>query len=82
MEKGKPSSMGIEEMMEWKRATVRQADVRRVVRAAHAEGLNPRTIRVATSGEVSVEVGDITDQDVSALDQWRGRRHAATAQRH
>lgn len=69
-------------MIEWKRPTVRQADVRRVVRAAHAEGLSPRSIRVATSGDVSIEVGDIADQDVSALDQWRGRRNVAAAQRH
>lgn len=69
-------------MMSLKRPAVRQADLRRVVRAAHAEGLSPRTIRVETSGDVSVEVGDIVERDVSALDQWRGRRHVASAQRH
>ena len=69
-------------MMTLKRPAARQSDVRRVVRAAHAEGLSPRMIRVETSGDVSVEVGDFVEQNVSALDQWRGRRHDASAQRH
>ena len=64
-----------------KRSTVRQMDVRRVVRAAHAEGLTPRAIRVETTGDVTIDVGDLVEQVASPLDEWRGR-HGSHAQRH
>jgi len=68
-------------MVPFKRSTVRQADVRRVVRAAHAEGLTPRTIRVETTGDVTIDVADLVEQIASPLDDWRGR-HGSLAQRH
>ena len=64
-----------------RRSAVRQIDVRRIVRAVHAEGVVPRTIRVEASGEVAIDVGDFVAMDVSPLDEWRGR-HGSTAQRH
>lgn len=64
-----------------KRSTVRQADVRRVVRAAHAEGLTPRAIRVEPNGDFTIDVGDLVEQLTSPLDEWRGR-HGSLAQRH
>lgn len=64
-----------------KRSIVRQADVRRVVRAVHAEGLTPRAIRVEPTGDVTIDVGDLVQQVASPLDEWRGR-HGSLSQRH
>lgn len=63
-----------------KHRSVRQSDVRRIVRAVHAEGLIPRAIRVATSGEVSIDMADMIAPQVDPLEEWRGRQ-VATSQR-
>jgi hypothetical protein len=68
-------------MTAFKRPIVRQTDMRRMMRAAHAEGLTPRAIRVATTGDVTIDVGDAIEQIASPLDEWRGR-HGSLAQRH
>lgn len=68
-------------MITLRRPAVRQADVRRVVRAAQAEGLMTRAIRVETTGEVIIDVGDLVAEDVKPLDEWRDR-HGAASQRH
>lgn len=68
-------------MTAFKRSIVRQTDVRRMMRAAHAEGLTPRAIRVTTTGDVTIDVGDVIEQVASPLDEWRGR-HGSLAQRH
>ncbi len=64
-----------------KRSSVRQTDVRRVVRAAHAEGLTTRAIKVEPNGDFTIDVGDLVEQVTSPLDEWRGR-HGSLAQRH
>lgn len=68
-------------MSSYKHRSVRQSEVRRIVRAVHAEGLTPRAVRVATSGEVSIEMADMIAPQADPLEEWRGRQVAAS-QRH
>ena len=57
-----------------RKPSVRQSDIRRMMRAVQAEGFNPRTVRVAATGDVSIEVGDDVEVQVDPLDAWRDRR--------
>lgn len=64
-----------------KKPSVRQSDIRRMMRAVQAEGFNPRTVRVAATGDVSIDVGDDVEVQVDPLDEWRDRR-GSSLQRH
>ena len=66
-------------MGDMKKLSVRQSDIRRMMRAVQAEGFNPRTVCVTPKGDVSIDVSDFTETHVDPLDQWRDRRGSSFA---
>lgn len=64
-----------------KRATVRQSDIRRMMRVVQSEGFSPRSVRMEADGAVLVDITDEIEPPADPLDFWRHQR-GSSSQRH
>ena len=59
--------------MSARRASFRQADAARALRAAVAAGLRPRGYTIGVDGSITVKLGDAEPLDDNSFDQIMGR---------
>ncbi|URW76421.1 hypothetical protein M9980_04155 [Sphingomonas donggukensis] len=63
-----------------KRATFRQADLTRAVKAVRAAGLDVARVEIDTDGKiVLVQSKETISDQMSPLDQWKAKRDARSA---
>ena len=65
-----------------RRPSVNERDVRRLIKAARAEGLNPTAVEVNVKAGLIRVISGISDDTGSDLDKWLEEHHENPSQGH